>query len=176
MIEYGIDRAKYHGGDLEGTSIVQIFHHSNEIFNKFKINITKLTSEEDQINEVNVVTERYIEIYTLFDTSFSLLRRVCGKITGELIGKLRIIIQKVILCWRNLHFSSKIPKIYCIEDHLLDQIIKYNGIWCFIEDFIEQAHQYGILGKKAANMRDRVKTAHNHSKMEMICNNGKVFY
>ena len=75
-----------------------MFHHTNGIFNQFKINIAKLTSEEDQINKVNVVTERYIEIYTLFDTSFSLLRRVCGKITGELIGKLRIIIQKVMLC------------------------------------------------------------------------------
>ena len=33
LIEYGIDREKYHGGDLEGTSIVRIFKKSNEIFN-----------------------------------------------------------------------------------------------------------------------------------------------
>ena len=79
------------------------------------------------------------------------------------------------LCWRNLRFSSKIPKIHGIEDHLLDQIIKYGGIGCFIEDFIEQAHQYGMLEeRKSTNMTDRVKAAHNHSKMEMIRNNGKV--
>ena len=67
------------------------------------------------------------------------------------------------------------PKIHGIEDHLLDQIIKYNGIGCFIEDFIEQALQYGMLEeRKSANMRDREKAAHNHSKMEMIRNNGKV--
>ena len=79
------------------------------------------------------------------------------------------------LCWRNLRFSSKMPKIHGIEDHLLDQIIMYNGIGCFIEDFIEQAHQYGILEeRKSANMRDREKVAHNHSKIEIIRNNGKV--
>ena len=68
LIEYGIDRAKYHGGDLEGTSIVRMFQNSNESFTQFKISITKFISEEIQINEVNDVTERYIEICTLFDT------------------------------------------------------------------------------------------------------------
>ena len=71
-----------------------------------------------------------------FDTLFSLSRTICGKITCEIIEKSRIIIQKVILCWRNLRFSSKMPKLHGIEDHLLDHIIKYNGIGCFIEDFI----------------------------------------
>ena len=41
--------------------------------------------------------------------------------TREIIEKLRVIIQKVMLCWRNLRFSSKISKIHGIEDHLLDQ-------------------------------------------------------
>ena len=175
IIEYGIDRAKYHGGDLEGTSIVRMFQNSNEIFNQFKISITKFISEEVQKKEVNDIIERYIEICTLFDTSFSLSRTICGEITGEIIVKLGIIIQKVMLCWRNLRFSSKMSKIHGIEDHLLDQIIKYNRIGCFIEDFIEQAHQYGMLEeRKSANMRDREKTTHDHSKMEMIRNNGKV--
>ena len=49
-------------------------------------------------------------------------------------------------------------KIHGIEDHFLDQIKKYNGIGCFIEDFIEQAHQFGMLDeKRIANMRDRKK-------------------
>ena len=77
---------------MEGTFIVRMFQNSNGIFNQFKISITKLISEEDQINEVNDVTERYIEICTLFDTLFSLSRTVCGKLTGEIKEKLRIII------------------------------------------------------------------------------------
>jgi len=127
------------------------------------------------LNEVVDVTERYIEICTLFDTLFSLSRTTCGSLTNDIIDKLKIIIKKVMICWRNLRFSSKMPKIHGIEDHLLDQIIKYSGIGCFIEDFIEQAHQYGMLEeRKSANMRDRAKAALNHSKMEMIRNNGQV--
>ena len=56
LIEYGIDRANYHGGDLEGTSIVRMFQNSNEIFNQFKISVTKCICKEDQINMVNDVT------------------------------------------------------------------------------------------------------------------------
>ena len=72
LIECGIDRAKYHGGDLEGTSIVRMFQNANRIFNQFKISISKSIIEDTQIKEVNNVTERYIKICTLFDTLFSL--------------------------------------------------------------------------------------------------------
>ena len=58
LIEYGIDRVKYHGGDLEGTSIVRMFQNSNEIFNQIKVDISKMVNEEDQFNEVNDVTKR----------------------------------------------------------------------------------------------------------------------
>ena len=94
-------------------------------------------------------------------------------ITAEIIDKLEIVIDKTMLCWRNLRLSTKMVKIHGIEDHLLDQIIKYNGIGCFIEDFIEQAHQFGKIDeKRTANMRDREEVAHNHSKNKNISNNG----
>ena len=49
-------------------------------------------------------------------------------------------------------------KIHVIEDHLLDQIKKYNGTRCFIESFIEQARQFEMIDeKRTANIRDRVK-------------------
>ena len=66
-----------------------------------KIEISKIITEEDQINEVNDVTERYIEICTLFDTLFSLSKIVCGNMTREIIEKLRVIIQKVMSYWKN---------------------------------------------------------------------------
>ena len=148
LIIYGIDKTKYHGDDLEGTSIVRIFQSSNGIFNQFKISISKFISEEIQINELNDVTERYIELCSLFNTLFSLSRTICGEIIGETVEKMRIIIQKVMLCWRNLRFSSKIPKIHGIEDHLLDQIIKYNGIGCFIENLLNKLINMECLTKE----------------------------
>ena len=36
-----------------------------------------------------------------------------------------------------LHLSIKMIKIHRIDDHVLNQIIKYNGIEYCIEDFIE---------------------------------------
>ena len=52
---------------------------------------------------------------------------------------------------------------------------KYNGIGCFIEDFIEQVHQFGMLDEKlTANTRDRTIASFSHSKNESISNNGEV--
>ena len=79
------------------------------------------------------------------------------------------------LCWRNLRLLTLMPKIHGIEDHLLDQIKKYNGIGCFIEDFIEKAHQFGMLDeKKAAKKRERTKASFSSSKNKTISNNGEV--
>ena len=66
-----------------------------------KIEINKIITKEDQINEVNDVTKRYIEICTLFDTLFSLSKTVCGNMTREIFEKLRVIIQKVMSYWKN---------------------------------------------------------------------------
>ena len=95
LFEHGIDRAKYHGGDMEGTAIIQMFQKSNEIFSEFKEDISKSIKEKDKLNEVIDVTERYIEICTLFDTLFSLSRTTCGSLTNDIIDKLKLIIKKL---------------------------------------------------------------------------------
>ena len=65
-------------------------------------------------------------------------------------------------------------KIHGIEDHLLDKIKEYNGIGCFIEEFIEQILQYGKVNEKSiANIRDRIRQSINHSK-ERILNDSEV--
>ena len=47
-------------------------------------------------------------------------------------------------------------KIHGVEDHLFEQIKTFNVIGCFVEDFIEQAHQFGMLDEKGTGkMRDR---------------------
>ena len=132
---------------MEGTSIIRLFQNVDNIFKQFSIAINNIITNDEQQNEVEVYTMIYIEICTLFDSLFSLSRTLTGKITSEIIDKLEIIIDKTMLCWRNLRVSTKMVKIHGIEDHLLDQI-KHNGIGCFIEDFIEQAHQFGILDEK----------------------------
>ena len=66
-------------------------------------------------------------------------------------------------------------KIHGVEDHLFDQIKKYNGIGCFIEDFIEQAHQFGVLDeRRTGKLRNRSKAFQSHSTNEWIGLNGSV--
>ena len=52
----------------------------------------------------------------------------------------------------------KMLKLHGVEDHLFNQIEKSNGIGCFIEDFIEQVHQFGMLDeKRTSKIKDRKK-------------------
>ena len=58
--------------------------------------------------------------------------------------------------WRNLRMSMQMIKIHGVEDHSVDQIKHYNGIGCFIEDFIEHAHQFGNLDEsRTGKLRDK---------------------
>ena len=133
---------------MEGTSIIRLFQNVDNIFKQLSIVINKIITNDEQKREVEEYTMRYIEICTLFDSLFSLSRTLTGKITSEIIDILEIVIDKIMLCWRNLRLSTKMVKNHEIEDHSLDPIKKYNGIGCFIEDFIEQAHQFGMLDEK----------------------------
>ena len=54
----------------------------------------------------------------------------------------------------------KMIRVHVVEDHLFEQIEKFNGIGCFVEDFIEQAHQFKMLNKKAGKSRDRKNIAY----------------
>ena len=91
---------------------------------------------DDQLN-------RYIEICILFDTLFSISRTPCGDMDDSKLKNLNKIITLCMLKWKNLRLSIIMIKIHGIEDHLFNQIKKINDIGCFIEDFIEQTHQFG---------------------------------
>ena len=123
---------------------------------------------DDQIN-------RYIEICILFDTFFSIARTPCGEMDDSKLNNFNEIITLCMLKWRNLRLSMKMIKIHGIEDHLFDQIKKFNGIGCFIEDFIEQAHQFESLDeKRTGKLRDRSKAFQSYSTNEQIGLNGCV--
>ena len=46
LVSYGIDKARYHGGTLEGISIQKLVQNSNGIFTDFKEEITKIITEK----------------------------------------------------------------------------------------------------------------------------------
>ena len=123
---------------------------------------------DDQVN-------RYIEICILFDTLFSISRTPCGEIDDAKIINLYEMITLCMLKWRKFRLSMKMIKLHGVENHLFDQIKKINEIGCFIEDFIEQAHQFGTLDeKRTGKLRDRSKAFQSHSTNEWIGLNGCV--
>ena len=47
LISYRIDKARYHVGTLEGTSIPKLLQNTNEIFTDFKDEITKKLTDKN---------------------------------------------------------------------------------------------------------------------------------
>ena len=46
LVSFGIDRARYHSGDLEGTSILILFQNSNKIFHVFQTTIMTIITDD----------------------------------------------------------------------------------------------------------------------------------
>ena len=110
LLDFGIDRTKYHGDDLEGPSIIRLCQNADKIFNISSIEINKIITNEKEKNEVNEYTERYIEIYTLFYSLFSLSRILCGYVSKKLINKLEVVIKSTLSCLKKLRLSTKMIK------------------------------------------------------------------
>ena len=107
---------------------------------------------------------------------FSLLRTPCGEMNDDKLNQLNEIIKLTMMKWRNLRMSIQMIKIHGVEDHLFDQTKHFNGIGCFIEDFIEQAHQFWNLDEsRTGKLIDREKAFNHHSTYEWIGLNGNIY-
>ena len=131
IVSYGIDKARYRGGALEGSSIQKLLQNSNRICTDFKEEITKIITDKRIFKIIDEEVSCYIEICTLFDSLFSLSRTPCGEMNDEKLKQLKEIITLSMMKWRNLRMSMQMIKIHGVEDHLFDQIKHYNGIGCF---------------------------------------------
>ena len=58
LVEFGINRVRYHGGGVEGTSIIRLFQNVDNIFKQFSVEINKIITNEDQKKEVKDYTMR----------------------------------------------------------------------------------------------------------------------
>ena len=167
LVSFGIDKARYHGGALEGNFIQKLFQNANEMFKQFLKEIMTIISDEKVLLILDDQVNRYIEICILFDTHFSIARTPCWEMDDVKLINLNERITLCMLKWRHLRLSMKMIKTYGVEDHLFDQIKKNHGIGCFIEDFIEQAHQFGALDEqRTGKLRDRSKAFQSHSTNE----------
>eukprot|EP00978_Attheya_sp_CCMP212_P046127 scaffold375490_cov59-Attheya_sp.AAC.1 len=74
------------------------------------------TCTEDEVTDI---CNRYVEIYTLLDGMFFIARLPSGEATEEIVEEGKRYVTALIM-------------------------IEWQGIVCFIEDYIEQVHQFGV--------------------------------
>ena len=157
LSEFGIERPVYHGGEFEGTTIKVLFQKIDAILKSFK---EVILAEDDRVakdDEVNKMVDMFTDLGFILDGLFSLARTPSGKLDEEKTSLMKRFVDSALKLWRYLRFSMKGPKIHEVEDHMLKCMIKFKGIGCFVEDFVEQAHQIGVqeeLRSKALNLRD----------------------
>jgi hypothetical protein len=76
----GIGRAAYHGGDLNGKNVQQMFQESDSIFLQFQELLLGVDEEDGRCKneEIIDVIRRYSELCMLFDHLFSMARTPAG--------------------------------------------------------------------------------------------------
>jgi hypothetical protein len=132
--KHGVDRAAHHGGDLTGVSIGIMFNRSEAILGDLKTFLHEEVAACDRAcddTEINDVLTRFRELFVLCDYLFSLARTKTEAATEEIQAKTTECVKAVIVNWRDLGMSMKMPKIHAVEDHLLWQISLYLGIGDF---------------------------------------------
>jgi hypothetical protein len=135
----GIDQAAYHGGNLNGKNVQQMFQESDNIFSQFKELLLGVDEEDGRCEDEEVIdiVRRYSELCTLFGYLFSMARTPTGELIGVILDETRQCLHVTMLKWRDLWLSMKMPKIHALEDHLIASMEQWNGIGDFLEDFIE---------------------------------------
>ena len=106
----------------------------------------------------------------ILDGIFSMGRTKCGELTDYIVYLTRRMIKATLQLWRCLRMSMKGPKIHGVEDHLLEQMIRFNGIVDLTVDFVEQAHQYGVKEESRTRILNRRKAFNSHSRWEFTSN------
>jgi hypothetical protein len=174
--ENGIDRPAYHGGDLTGVKVKVLLQNIDKIFGEeFKEIIMEVEDREVGDDEVNQMVDMYRDLGFMLDGVFSLGRIGCGKLTDEDVELTRRMVGGVMKLWRYLRLSMKGPKIHRLEDHLMKHMIRWNGIGDFLEDFVEQAHQYGVKEENRTRGLIRSRAFRSHLNWEWKSNQIGVF-
>ncbi len=122
--------------------------------------LMEIASEERCNDEkVSDTMEKFTNILSVFDALFSLARTPSGLMNGDKVATLQNLNNLALKLWRGLDLSI-IPKVHAIEDHLVPQIICFDGIGDLGEDFVERSHQDGIRQhSRSRNCKERVDEA-----------------
>jgi hypothetical protein len=174
LTAYGISRPPFHGGDLTGVKIQLLLQSIDEIFAEMKLIVMDVEDRSADDDEVNKMFEMYAHLGFILDGIYSLARTKCGQLDDDKVALIKRMISAALHLWRCLRLSMRGPKVHGLEDHLVDQMVRYNGIGDFCEDFVEQAHQIGVRDELRTRNLTRSKAFRSHSKWEWMSNQVSV--
>jgi len=174
--KYGINRAAYHGGDLNGGGVLMLMEYSTEIMKEIGAYLVESKSEKSRYSddEILCLCDSYAHLLTVWDGALSESQAVDSdesnyKMAGEFIKKGVSII-------REMDLMSVTPKVHGMEDHVVNQMRKTEGgIGELGEHWVELYHQTGYRYDVSLRaMKDEKKKAQVISKREKASINPNV--
>ena len=162
LATYGVSNAKYHGGTYEGVTLLKLMNDLDDIFDEIQIYLinelqrdaTGMICTKEEIKEV---CGHYKELLGLVDGTFSILRTKSDDIQEHHYQLADRFITALLEKWRAFGFRVT-PKLHSIEDHGVPDMMFFEGIGDYGEDFIERAHQDTAKEKQlAGRLKDRTK-------------------
>ena len=177
MKKNGIVRPVYHGGELTGVKVKELLQKIDVIFGKEFKKVLLEVPENERLaknDEVNKMVDMYRDLGFLMDGVFATARIKNGELTEDDIDFMRRLTNATAKMWRNLRLSFEKPKIHGVEVHILQQMVLWNGIGCFVEDFVEKAHQDGVRDEVRTKGLSRIMAYNSHSNWEWNKNTNEV--
>jgi hypothetical protein len=149
-----IAKPYYHGGKYHGKAMVCLMDKSQIIMEDIKnmlvnvhdgfqgnaLNQTELCSQQEIIEWC----DKFKDLLKVFDSMFSQAHAFSGMFDPEQTEHLKKSVETAMGLWRGTGQSIS-PKVHAIEDHLVEQILRLQGIGDLCEDFVEQLHQERII-------------------------------
>jgi hypothetical protein len=150
--------------------------HASLIFDDIKYLLLTI-NECDRASPNHEIEEQcgiYTEALGQFVALLSLLRIPNGKVAEADIVNAQTHAKKAMESWRKYGLSVTV-KAHLLEDHVIDMMTRLNGIGDFMEDFIEQTHQFGDADERRSNgLQNGTLSVNLHSKWEHVKNNPLV--
>ena len=171
--DHGIDRGASHGGEFTGVACLVLEDRIEDVISGIEgILLSEGNGEQEEIQEV---CESYRLHFLLCSHMFSLSRTsrrdmrdpTTRNVTLDELGK---VIPLVDESTERLSLSMLTVKRHLMF-HLIDMMTLHDGISEYLEDWVEQIHQRFKKSKSRGKLRDLVKIADYHSRVDKLYHN-----
>ncbi|OEU21464.1 hypothetical protein FRACYDRAFT_235090 [Fragilariopsis cylindrus CCMP1102] len=174
--DHGVDRGASHGGDFTGVACLILEERVDDIIEEIETILLDYGNGKQE--EIKQVCKSYRLHFLLSSHMFSLARTsrtdMRDPITrATILSQLKEVIPLVFKSTERMPLSMRTPKRHIME-HLITMMEMHDGIAEYLEDWVEHIHQRYINSKSRGKMRDLVKIANYHSRVDKLYHNPKI--